>query len=64
MMVCYPEIQEKAREELDRVVGKGQLPDFSDEAALPYVSALVKETLRYEVIVGVDCASDPWIWFL
>jgi cytochrome P450 len=50
MMVCHPEIQEKAQEELDRVVGQGQLPDFSDEASLPYIRALVKETLRYDVV--------------
>jgi len=49
MMTCYPEIQDKAQAELDRVVGKGQLPDYSDEAALPYISALVKETLRYDI---------------
>jgi len=50
MMVCHPEIQIKAQQELDRVIGNGQLPDFGDEAALPYISALVKETLRYQAI--------------
>jgi cytochrome P450 len=50
MMVCHPEIQEKAQEELDRIIGKGQLPNFHDEASLPYISALVKETLRYDVV--------------
>ncbi|KXN82953.1 O-methylsterigmatocystin oxidoreductase [Leucoagaricus sp. SymC.cos] len=50
MMVCHPEIQEKAQEELDRVIGKGQLPDFGDEDSLPYISALVKETLRFQAI--------------
>ncbi|KAF9451579.1 cytochrome P450 [Macrolepiota fuliginosa MF-IS2] len=50
MMVCHPDIQIKAQQELDRVIGNSQLPDFSDEAALPYVSALVKETLRYQAI--------------
>jgi len=48
MMICYPEIQEKAQAELDHVVGKGHLPDYGDEADLPYISALVKETIRYE----------------
>ncbi|EKM77629.1 hypothetical protein AGABI1DRAFT_122003 [Agaricus bisporus var. burnettii JB137-S8] len=50
MMICYPEIQDKAQAELDRVIGKGQLPDFSDEPSLPYISALVKESLRYQAI--------------
>jgi len=48
MMICYPEIQEKAQAELDRVVGKGHLPDYGDEVELPYISALVKETIRYD----------------
>jgi len=48
MMICYPEIQEKAQAELDRVVGKGHLPDYGDEVELPYINALVKETIRYD----------------
>ena len=45
-MLLYPEIQRKAQAEVDRVIGSGRLPDFSDEPALPYVTALVKEILR------------------
>jgi len=44
-MICYPEVQKKAREELDRVL-KGRLPDFSDYDDLPYIQAIVKEVLR------------------
>ena len=54
MMICYPEIQDKAQAELDRVVGKGQLPDFSDEPSLPYISALVKESLRYDIMTSLS----------
>lgn len=46
-MVCHPEVQKKAQEELDRVLPPGHLPDFGDEQALPYISAIVKEVLRY-----------------
>ncbi|KAF5365975.1 hypothetical protein D9758_006618 [Tetrapyrgos nigripes] len=46
----YPEIQAKAQEELDRVLGSitnaTQLPDFSDRGSLPYVEAIFKELLR------------------
>ena len=45
-MLMYPEIQRKAQAEVDRVVGRDRLPDFSDEPSLPYVTALVKEVLR------------------
>jgi cytochrome P450 len=42
----HPEIQARAQEELDKVVGSNQLPDFSDREELPYVEALFKEILR------------------
>ena len=46
-MVVNPKAMKKAQEELDRVVGKGELPDFSHKDSLPYVDALVKEVLRW-----------------
>lgn len=45
-MVMHPEVQRAAQEEIDRVVGNDHLPDYEDQDALPYVSAIVKETLR------------------
>jgi len=39
--------QTKAQDEIDRVVGHGRLPDFPDQGSLPYVSAVLKETLRW-----------------
>ena len=46
-MTLNPDVVTKAQEELDRVVGKGHLPDFSDRDNLPYIDALVKELLRW-----------------
>ncbi|KAF8970100.1 cytochrome P450 [Flammula alnicola] len=46
-MLCFPEAQTKAQEELDRVVGQGRLPEFSDEPHMPYLSALIKEVHRW-----------------
>ena len=46
-MVLYPDIQEKARKELDNVVGRDRLPDFSDRLNLPYIEALYTEVLRW-----------------
>ena len=46
-MVVNPKAMKKAQEELDRVVGKGELPDFSHKDGLPYIDALVKEVLRW-----------------
>ena len=46
-MALYPEVQKKAQQELDAVVGSERLPDFSDRPSLPYVNAIVKELLRW-----------------
>lgn len=46
-MVWYPEVQKKAQAELDSVLGHGHLPEFSDEASLPYCGAVVKEFMRW-----------------
>jgi cytochrome P450 len=50
-MVVFPSIQRKAQTELDEVVGRGQLPRFADSARLPYIHAIVKETLRWRPVV-------------
>ena len=49
-MVLYPEAQQKAQDEIDAVVGTGRLPDFDDEASLPYVSALCQEVQRWHPV--------------
>lgn len=45
-LVIHPEVQAKAQQELDSVIGRGRLPDFNDRHALPYINAVVKEVLR------------------
>lgn len=50
-MVLHPEVQIKAQEEIDRVVGDSRLPDFSDREKLPYVEAVYLETLRWRPTV-------------
>ncbi|KIM75101.1 hypothetical protein PILCRDRAFT_99039 [Piloderma croceum F 1598] len=49
-MVIFPDVQRKAQAELDEVVGRGQLPTFADYENLPYIRALVKETLRWRPV--------------
>ncbi|KAI0948586.1 hypothetical protein AcV7_009286 [Taiwanofungus camphoratus] len=46
-MAMNPDVQRKAQEELDKVVGQERLPSFADRSSLPYVEAVVKETLRW-----------------
>ena len=49
-MTLYPEVQRKAQAEVDQIVGNSRLPDFSDEAALPYVQAVLKEALCWHPV--------------
>ena len=46
-MALHPHVVRKAQEELDRVAGNERLPDLSDRENLPYISALMKEVLRW-----------------
>ncbi|KAL1677170.1 cytochrome P450 [Schizophyllum commune] len=45
-MTMYPEVQKKAKAELDTVVGPDRLPEFADREQLPYVERVVQETFR------------------
>ncbi|KAJ3474624.1 hypothetical protein NLI96_g12357 [Meripilus lineatus] len=46
-MVLHPEAQHKAHQELDTVLGHGQLPTFGDRDSLPFLECLVQEVLRW-----------------
>ena len=52
-MAMHPDIQRKAQEELDRVVGSDRLPTFEDQASLPYVNALLREVLRWHIVLPI-----------
>jgi len=54
-MMVFPEVQKKAQEEIDRVVGPDRLPEVADYPNLPYIRCCIKETLRWmpTVIMGV-----------
>ncbi|WOK93295.1 hypothetical protein Cni_G01992 [Canna indica] len=45
-LVLHPEVQAKLRREIDGVVGAGRQPTDADVARMPYLQAVVKETLR------------------
>lgn len=50
-MTLYPDVQCKAQAALDAVVGPDRLPDVGDSDALPYIHAIVRETLRWYCVV-------------
>jgi len=43
----HPEVQAKAFEEIDRVIGHDRLPTLADLDNLPYMEALWKEILQW-----------------
>ncbi|KAI0400732.1 putative cytochrome P450 oxidoreductase OrdA-like protein [Xylaria palmicola] len=49
-MMLHPEVQRRGQEEIDRVVGAYRLPTLADRENLPYVDAIVKETLRWHPV--------------
>lgn len=50
-MTLYPDVQRRARAELDSVISPGsRLPDFDDRANLPFLDALEKEVYRWNPI--------------
>ncbi|ETW76168.1 cytochrome P450 monooxygenase 34, partial [Heterobasidion irregulare TC 32-1] len=53
MLVAFPEVQRKAREEIDVVIGSYRVPSPEDYDNLPYVRAVVKEVLRFRPIAPV-----------
>jgi cytochrome P450 len=52
-MLANPEAQKKAQLEIDRITERQRLPDFGDRAALPYVSAVTKEVLRWRIVTPI-----------
>jgi cytochrome P450 len=62
-MLAYPETQ-RAHAELDAVIGRSRLPTFADFPHLPFIRAMVKESLRWRQIApsGVphQTTEDDW----
>ena len=57
-MVLYPEVQKAAREQIDRVVGSERLPTYEDRDALTYISALMREVLRWRPMIPVGMSLE------
>ncbi|KAF8884193.1 cytochrome P450 [Infundibulicybe gibba] len=57
-MAMHPDTQRKAQAEIDSVIGPGRLPEFTDRESLPYVNALIKETMRWKNVAPVAAAHS------
>ena len=60
-MARNTDIMRTAQRQLDSILGGGRLPDHSDIDDLPYIVAIVKETLRNvlceAVAIDIECVS-------
>ena len=43
VLACHPEVQKKAQEEIDNVIGSDRTPQWDDLPNLPYTQAVIKE---------------------
>ena len=63
-MILHPHVAKKAQEELDRVLGKGKLPEFSDRNDIKYIDCIMKECLRYDKVLVIygnfDLTLSRW----
>lgn len=50
-MTLYPTVQEKARAEVDRILGTDRLPTIEDWDRMPYMAAVVREVLRWHPVI-------------
>lgn len=58
MMAVNPEAQKKAQAQIDAVVGGKRLPVIEDRPSLPYIDAVLRETLRYAPVAPL-CECCP-----
>ncbi|TVY35606.1 Cytochrome P450 monooxygenase [Lachnellula subtilissima] len=58
-LLTHPHILSFARSEIDTVIGRTRAPVLEDEPALPYITALVREVLRWRPVTpfGIPHAS-------
>jgi cytochrome P450 len=49
-LALFPQVQRRALAELDVVVGRDRLPTLDDRPRLPYIEALCKELMRWQMV--------------
>lgn len=49
-MLLHPEIQKKCQAEIDAVCNNERLPDIADRDQFPYLSATMKELMRWQPV--------------
>ena len=52
-LVLFPEVRKRAQAELDVVLGRDRLPTFDDRSRLPYIEAICRELLRWQMVAAL-----------
>lgn len=58
-LITYPELQQKAQQEMDRVVGAGRMPTLEDYDSLPYLKAFVEEVNAHAPLLCSTSKASP-----
>ena len=53
VLALFPQVQRRAQAELDVVVGRDRLPTLDDRQRLPYIEALCKELMRWQMVTPI-----------
>ncbi|KAM8960427.1 cytochrome P450 2K1-like [Pelodytes ibericus] len=54
LMIKYPEIQKKVREEIRKCIKPGQMPKVEDRRNMPYTDAVIHEIQRFSNIIPLN----------
>jgi cytochrome P450 len=62
-MTLYPDVQKRAQDEIDSVVGDGRLPSMEDQDKLVYTGALIKEVLRFAPVAPLGMRHHTLVFW-
>ena len=60
VLTLFPEVQKRAQAQIDSVTSSERLPTFEDRLRLPYIEAICKELLRWQLVLPLGASSALW----
>lgn len=57
-MSLFPDVQRRAREEIDSTIAYKRLVDLDDRTSLPYVEALFREVMRWGPVLPLSVSHS------
>ncbi|TFY70518.1 hypothetical protein EVG20_g2502 [Dentipellis fragilis] len=53
-LLLHPDVQDRAHQEIDSMIGRHRLPTYEDRSKLPYVEAIYREVLRWHPVLPLS----------